>query len=394
LTSQGVSALGDAVSFTALPLLVLALTGSGLWMGIVGALSTLPDLVFGMVAGALADRSDRKRMMFLADLGRAGLTALIPLSVILGGPTLAVILIVTAPMSILRAFFLAGYTASVPILVGRSQLARANSIFEAIYSFGFIIGPAIAGFLAATIGPGLTLAIDAASFALSSLALSFMRRDLRAPPERREAGLLADIREGIEFIVGHPVLRPMILLWGLVSITLAPLVAALTVHVIRDLGQSETILGLVLTAYGIGTVVGAVLMARTSRRAVAPFLLGGTFTTGLLLTVVSRAEQIPVLLGAASIAGVAQSVVLVTYLTARSNLSPDALLGRVGSTARTISLGLQPIGMLVGGALIDLTDGSTTIALMGVVLIGLTLAFAPVRALRRATTAPSLPSVS
>jgi len=393
LTSQGVSALGDAVSFTALPLLVLALTGSGLWMGIVGALSTLPDLVFGMVAGALADRSDRKRMMFLADLGRAGLTALIPLSVILGGPTLAVILIVTAPMSILRAFFLAGYTASVPILVGRSQLARANSIFEAIYSFGFIIGPAIAGFLAATIGPGLTLAIDAASFALSSLALSFMRRDLRAPPERREAGLLADIREGIEFIVGHPVLRPMILLWGLVSITLAPLVAALTVHVIRDLGQSETILGLVLTAYGIGTVVGAVLMARTSRRAVAPFLLGGTFTTGLLLTVVSRAEQIPVLLGAASIAGVAQSVVLVTYLTARSNLSPDALLGRVGSTARTISLGLQPIGMLVGGALIDLTDGSTTIALMGVVLIGLTLAFAPVRALRRATTAPSLPSV-
>jgi MFS family permease len=393
LTSQGVSALGDAVSFTALPLLVLALTGSGLMMGIVGALSMLPDLFFGMIAGALADRSDRKRMMFLADLGRAILTALIPLSVILGGPTMAVILIVTAPMSILRAFFLAGYTASVPILVGRSQLARANSIFEAIYSFGYIIGPAIAGLLAASIGPGLTLAIDAASFALSSLALSFMRRDLRAPAERRAAGLVADIREGIDFIVGHPVLRPMILFWGLVSITLAPLVAALTVHVIRDLGQSETILGLVLTVYGIGTVVGALLTARTSRRAVAPFLLGGTLTTGLLLAAVARADQIPILLGAAFIAGTAQSVVLVTYLTARSNLSPDSLLGRVGSTARTISLGLQPIGMLVGGALIDLTDGSTTLVVMGVVLVGLTLAFAPVGALRRATTAPSVPSV-
>jgi MFS transporter, ENTS family, enterobactin (siderophore) exporter len=394
LTSQGISALGDAVSFTALPLLVLALTGSGLAMGIVGALSMLPDLFFGMIAGALADRSDRKRMMFVADLGRAVLTALIPLSVIIGGPTMAVILIVTAPMSILRAFFLAGYTASVPILVGRSQLARANSIFEAIYSFGYIIGPAIAGFLAASIGPGLTLAIDAASFALSSLALSFMRRDLRAPAERREAGLLADIREGIEFIVQHPVLRPMILFWGLVSITLAPLVAALTVHVIRDLGQNETILGLVLTTYGIGTVLGALLTARTTRRAVAPMLLGGTLTTGILLTVVSRAEQIPVLLGAATIAGIAQSVVLVTYLTTRSNLSPDALLGRVGSTARTISLGLQPIGMLVGGALIDLTDGSTTLALMGVVLVGITLAFAPVGALRRATTAPSVPVTS
>ena len=390
LTSQAISALGDAVSFTALPLLVLALTGSGLMMGIVGALSMLPDLFLGMVAGAYADRSDRKRMMFLADLGRAALTALIPLSVMLGGPTMAVILIVTAPMSILRAFFLAGYTASVPILVGRSQLARANSIFEAVYSFGYIIGPAIAGFLAATIGPGLTLAIDAASFALSSLALGFMRRDLRAPADRPQTGIVADIREGIDFIVHHPILRPMILFWALVNICLAPLVAALTVHITRDLGQDETILGLVLTAYGIGTVVGALLTARFSRRAVAPFLLGGTLTTGILLAVVSRVDQIPILLGAATIAGSAQSMVLVTYLTARTNMSPDALLGRVGSTARTLSLGLQPVGLLAGGALIDLTDGSTTIAVMGLILVGLTLIFAPVRALRRATVLPNV----
>ena len=63
LSSQTVSALGDAVSFTALPLLVLALTRSGFAMGVVGAVQTLPDLVFGMLAGAIADRSDRKRMM-------------------------------------------------------------------------------------------------------------------------------------------------------------------------------------------------------------------------------------------------------------------------------------------------------------------------------------------
>jgi predicted MFS family arabinose efflux permease len=391
LTSQGISALGDAVSFTALPLLVLALTGSGLMMGIVGALEMLPDLMFGMVAGALADRSDRRRMMFLADLGRAALTALIPISVVLGGPTLAVILIVTAPMSVLRSFFLAGYTASVPVLVGRAQLARANSIFEAIYSFGFIIGPAVAGVLAATIGPGLTLAIDAASFALSSLVLAFMRSDLRAATGRPPASLVADIREGIEFIVRHPLLRSMILFWGLVSITTAPLVTALAVHVTRDLGYEATILGLVLTAYGIGTVIGALLTARVGRRPVGPFLLGGTLTTGVLLVAISRTNQVPIMLGVAAIAGIAQSVVLVTYLTARSNHAPDALLGRVGSTARTISLGLQPIGMLAGGALIDLSSGSTTIAVMGVGLMLLTLVFLPLRPLRRATVMPVTP---
>jgi len=154
LTSQAVSSLGDGVSFAALPLLVLALTGSAFAMGVVGAIQTLPDLLFGMIAGAIADRSDRKRMMFVADLVRAGLTALIPLSVALDGPTMAVIVIVTAPMAVCRSFFLAGYTASVPALVGRSQIGRANSYFEVIFSLGFIIGPAIAGLLAASSARG------------------------------------------------------------------------------------------------------------------------------------------------------------------------------------------------------------------------------------------------
>lgn len=385
LGSQGISALGDAVSFTALPLLVLALTGSGFAMGVVGALQTLPDLVLGMVAGALADRSDRKRMMFLADFGRAILTALIPISVFLGGPTMVVILVVAAPMSIARSFFLAGYTASVPALVGRSQVGRANSYFEATYSVGFIVGPAIAGVLASTIGPGQTLAIDAVSFAASGLGLLFVRRDLRAPIDRPREPLLAEIREGIDFILAHPTLRVVILFWGAVSILTAPLVTALAVHITRDLGLAASVLGIILTAYGVGTVTGALLTARFGRHAPGPILLGGTVVTGTMLLVLAIAASTPVFLASAFVSGIAQSMVLLTYITLRTNLSPDELLGRIGSTARTISLGLQPIGLLVGGALIDATSGSTTIALMGLSLVVVSAGFAAVGAMRRAS---------
>src|SRR5436853_415046 len=187
LISQTVSAGGDAVSATALPLLVLALTGSGLAMGIVGAVTTGADFVFGAIAGALADRGDRKRMMFVADLGRAILTAFIPLSVLVGGPTMAVILIVSGPMAILRGVFRAGYLASMPNLVGRSQLARGNGILESAYSASFIVGPALAGFLVTVIGAGPTLAVDAASFAVSSLSLLLIRRELKAPADREPA---------------------------------------------------------------------------------------------------------------------------------------------------------------------------------------------------------------
>ena len=267
LSTQGASSIGDAVSFTALPLLVFALTGSGAVMGIVGALQTLPDLFFGMVAGALADRSDRKRMMFLADFGRALLTALIPISVWLGGPTLVVILIVAAPMSILRSFFLAGYTASVPAIVGRSQLARANALFEAVYSTGYIFGPAVAGILSTLIGPGPTLAIDAVSFALSGLGLFFVRRQILPPSDRPESHILTDIREGIDFIVHHPTLRSAIGFWGVIQITTAPIVPALTVYITRDLAFEDWVLGLLLAAYGAGTVVGALAISRRRRTA-------------------------------------------------------------------------------------------------------------------------------
>jgi MFS family permease len=389
LTSQGISSLGDGVSFAALPLLVLALTGSGFAMGIVGALQTLPDLFYGMVAGAIADRSDRKRMMFLADLGRSGLTALIPISVALGGPTMAVILLVAAPTSILRSFFLAGYTASVPALVGRSQVGRANSYFEAVYSAGYIIGPAIAGVLAATIGPGPTLAIDALSFGLSALGLLFVRRDLRAPVDRPRRRLITEIREGIDFIAANPTLRTVILFWGATSILLAPLVTALAVHVTRDLGEPASVLGLILASYGVGTVLGSLLTARRiGRGRVAEILLGGNLVIGLALVVVAVSVATPLQVGAAFLAGIAQSMVLLTYVTLRTAYSPDDLLGRIGSTARSISLGLQPIGLLVGGALIDLTSGSATIALIGIAVATIALVFAPIAAMRHATVMP------
>jgi ENTS family enterobactin (siderophore) exporter len=389
LLSQGVSSLGDAVSFTALPLLVLALTGSGVVMGVVGALQTLPDLVFGTVAGALADRSDRKRMMFAADLGRAILTAFIPISVLFHGPTLAIILIVAAPMSMLRSLFLAGYTASVPALVGRSQLARANAIFETVYSSGYIVGPSIAGLLASTIGPGFTLGIDAVSFAISSLGLFLVARPLRAPVDRPPTRIVDDIREGVVFIVHHPLLRSVILLWGSSSIISAPIVAALAFRITRDLHLEPTALGLVLTAYGVGTVTGSLAATRIGRRtSVALVLLGGEFATGATLFAVSLVDPEPAIIGLAVLAGIAQSLVLVTYITLRTAHSPDHLLGRVGSTARVLSLGLQPVGMLGAGVLIDATSGTTTIAVMGLALCVLALAFVPVRALREATIAP------
>ena len=389
LVSQSASVVGDAVSATALPLLVLALTGSGLAMGLVMAINTGADFIVGTFAGAMADRGDRKRMMFGADLGRAIFTALIPLSAVLHGPTMVVILLVSAPLAILRGFFRAGYLASMPNLVGRSQLARGNGILETAFSSAFILGPSLAGFLVTIIGPGPTLAIDAASFAISSVGLFLIRRDLKAPADRPPSRIVDDIREGVVYVARHPVLRTVILLFATTSAVLTPVGAAMTFRIVRDLGQSPAAFGLTLTGLGVGTLVGSLFATRLgSGTHVARVLVFAVLLMGLPLIGAAAIDSLPAIVGLAAISGAAEAVLVIVYVSVRAANSPDELVGRIASTARVMALGLMPIGSLIGGVLIDTVSGTGTLLVLGVSLCVLALGFSQVRTLRAASLAP------
>src|SRR5438034_9125784 len=386
LTGEAISAIGDAVTLTALPLLVLALTGSGVAMGVVGVLQMLPDFVFGLLAGAFADRWDRRRMMLYSDIGRAILTALIPLSIPLGIPTMGVILLVTMPISTLRVTFMAAYTGAVPNLVGLEQIGPANSLMEAAFSFGYIIGPGIAGVLAAVIGPGPTLALDAVSFLASAAAIATISRSMRA--ERRESDqrhLLHEVAEGVAFVTRHPILRPAIGFWGLSNIATAALVPAVTYYLTRDLGFSSTVLGLAIAAEACGYFLGAVSGARVTKDLpIGRVIITANVVTGLMIFAFGQLTQIPLLVLVSFAAGFSNALVLIGYITLRAAVTPDQLLGRVGSTARMVSLGLQPIGMLVAGILLDTVGGGGTLAAMGLTSILASLVFSLSRTLRTA----------
>ena len=379
LLGQGISSFGDAITNTALPILVLALTGSGLAMGIVGVLSTLPDLVLGLPAGAYADRWDRRKMMLLADLGRAVLTAVIPISVWLGGPTLALILLVTFPLNALRVLWLAAFTAAVPGLVGRGQIARANAVFEAFFNIGWIVGPALAGLLAATIGPGPTIAIDAITFAVSSAvapasfgARSGPRRARRRPTSSSTSG------RGSRTSSGQPTLRAVIALWTTISVIYAGLTSGLIFYITidRDLGADVVGPRPLRLRRGLARRLAAWRPGWRSGPS-ARSCSSAAVVMGLTLVIVALDVPVPVLVGAA-LRGRASSTPtsLVSYLTLRTQLSPDALLGRVGATARTISVGLMPIGALVAGILLDAIGGTATLALMGAASIAAGLGYA------------------
>lgn len=372
LFGQGATAFGDGVRNTALPLLVLALTGSGVLMGVVGILQTLPDLVVGLVAGAYADRHDRRRTMLWADLGRGLLTALIPISFWLGLPTMAVILLVTAPINLLRVFWLAAWTAAMPNLVGRELVGRAAAMAEAYFSLAFLIGPAIAGVLVGLIGPAPTLAVDAATFAVSVVSLVFVRRPLQARAPTGGLELRRDVVEGVRYVWGHPVLRAIVAFWGAFSVAMAPLGLAVVFAISRDRGLPPEAVGITLSVFGLGYLGGSLLSGALSHGRLGLSMLAGS-GLGAVALVGFAVGPWPHVLAAAAVSGFAEAVLLVAYLTLRTTIPPDELLGRVGGTARMISVGLTPIGFLAVGILLDLVGGHGTILVMAAVTAAISL---------------------
>jgi len=384
LLGQGATAFGDGVRSTALPLLVLALTGSGVLMGVVGILQTLPDLVVGPVAGAYADRRDRRLLMLYADLGRGVLTALIPISFWLGLPTIAVILLVTAPINVLRVFWLAGWTAGMPNLVGRDMVGRAASIAEAFFSLAFLVGPALAGVLVGLIGPAPTLALDAATFFVSALSLVFVRTPLQAHAPSGGHDLARDVLEGLRYVWREPTLRVIIGLWTGFSVAFGPITVALIFLMRQDRGLAPELIGITLSTFAAGYLIGSLLTGVLARGPLGWFMVAGTVLSGAALIGFALATSFIVLVAMAVVSGLAEALVLISYLTLRTTIPPDRLLGRVGSTARMFSVGLTPIGFLVGGVLLDLVRGEATVLAIGVTLVVLGIAGAASRSLRSA----------
>jgi MFS family permease len=213
-----------------------------------------------------------------------------------------------------------------------------------------------------------------------------VRRPLRPEARTEPTYLLADIREGIAYVARQPTLRAVIALWTTISAVFAGLTSGLIFYITIDRDLGTGVVGVVLSAFAVGSHGGSLVAARMAFRAVGPVMLVGSVVMGLTLVVVALDAPIPVLVGAAFVAGVMDSNVAVSYLTLRTQLSPDALLGRVGATARTLSVGLMPLGALATGALLDVIGGTATLALMGFAAILAGLGFALVPNVRGART--------
>jgi MFS family permease len=353
--SRAVSGLGSAVTTVALPVLVFQQSRSPLLVSLVAAAGTLPYLMFGLVAGAVADRVDRRTLMIVTDCLSALCLGSVPVAQGLGVLSVGHVVVVAFVSSSLSLFFDAGGYGFVPALVGKDRLADANSALYGAETVVRIVGNGLAGVLIALFHPEGTLTLDALSFAGSAL---FLRAVANCPARPASSGARPRLRfresvgEGLRFLGGHPTLRVMTVVGTLQSFTGGAIVGQLVVFADRVLGihGSDGRIGLLYMAWSAGGIGGSLLLPRLRRRYDAfPLLLLVLPAGALLGLVVVLSTDWRIALVALAVWGTAYLVVLVNTMTYSQEVTPAELQGRVNTTRRMLSSGLGvPLGALVG----------------------------------------------
>ena len=241
-TGQTVSNLGSSFTQWAVPLLVFQLTHSALSLGVATAATFLPYLLFGLLLGAWMDRVDRKRAMIALDSINAVVILSIPLVAQFGHLNVWLIYAVTFIQSTIFIAFSAGEFAAIPSLVTTDDLVTANGRIQASYSAAQVAGPLLAGALLSVLPLMWVIAFDAASFAVSALSLSLMSRSFNVvSDEPKEATrILHDVREGLRYVLSHPVLRNISVMMALINFVGATTYAQLVLFATERLDASRS----------------------------------------------------------------------------------------------------------------------------------------------------------
>lgn len=389
-SAQGISQLGTQVTLLALPLAaILVLDASATEVALLGAVEVLPFLLFTLPAGVWVDRLPRRPILVVADLGRAVALASIPLAYALDALTLPHLYVVAFATGVLAVFFDVSYLAYLPSLVERDQLGAANSNLEATRSAAQVAGPGVAGVLVEVITAPVAILVDGISYLFSALFVWRIDR-----PDRREqrvsprGSLLAQLKEGLSFVLRHPYLRALTLSTGGWNLFANIGFGIFLVYFVRTLELSAAVVGVLIAVGSSGSIVGALAAARIAER----FGLGRTMvwpaivaSAAFFLVPLAPRESPELYVLAGLLLGSFLGMVFnVTQLTFRQSITPEHLQGRMNAVVRFMYWGPQPVGLALGGVLAAVIGLRPTlfVSAAGATLVFLPLLAHPIRKLR------------
>lgn len=264
---QALSQVGFQFQTLAMPVIAVTLLhATEADMGFLNAANTAAFLLVGLLAGGWVDRMRKRQVMIVADAVRAVAICAIPVLWSMGILAVWHLYVIAGLIGVATVFFDVGYQSYLPILVPSEQVGRANGVLEGTAQIARLGGPSVAGALLTIVAAPWLMLINAVGFACSALLLGVIRDDERPRPVGERQRLLVEIREGITFVVGQPLLRVLVTSTMLSNLGSTIIFTLLTLVVLRDLGLAPELLGVVFSAGAVGGIAGALFASRISER--------------------------------------------------------------------------------------------------------------------------------
>ena len=398
---QTVSALGSVVTRTAMPLVALLVLGAGPFeMAMIVVSASLAVLLVGLFAGAWVDRLRRRRLLIWTDTIRAVFLLSIPAAYLAGVLRMEQLYAVVFLEGCVGSLFSAAYPAYVPSLIGVERVVEGNSKLAASSSVAEIGGPGMAGGLVQLIGAPFAILVDAVSFIVSAVSLAMIRTPEAArPPRTSHTAIRHEIVEGLQLVRRHPVLVPLTLRSVIAHVAGSFYGVLYTIYLVQELHLTPFVLGVVVSAGGVGALAGAAVAGRViARLGLGPALIwaaAGASAIGILtplaggpLLLATLMVFLPQLIGDGL-----QTVESVAELSLIQGVIPDRILGRVNATLEVFSHGIAyPLGALLAAALAGIIGvrGGIAIGWAGMALSILLLVFSALPRIRQASDVPAM----
>jgi predicted MFS family arabinose efflux permease len=259
---ESVSELGSTVTYVALPFVaLLILHASAFEVAALTAAETICWPFIALPVGVWVDRMSRRRILLVADGGRAVALSSIPIAAALGDLTLAQLYLVGAVNGVLTVFFSVAYPSFLPTVVDSADLVDGNSLLTGAEQVAHVAGPGAGGLLVQAVGAAYALIADALSFVVSVAALLAIRT-IEPPRAVDQRPMRHEIAEGIRFLVGHKVLRAFIAAAAISNFFAGGTQAIWVVFLVRTVHLHAGAVGLLFSITSLGGVIGAVLVRR------------------------------------------------------------------------------------------------------------------------------------
>lgn len=352
LASSWSSNLGDGVALAAGPLLVTSLTDDPFLISLAALLRWAPPLVFGLYAGVLSDRLDRRQIMIVANLARVVVLAGLVAAMLTG--TLSAIGALAALGLLTVAEVFADNTAGTltPMLVHRDDLAVANARLQTGFiTLNQLIGPPIGAALFA-VGTAWPFVTELVLVAAGVVLVSRVRLPARERPAQEKRSLRRDVAEGFRWTVNHAAVRTLVLTILIFNVTFGAAWSVLVLYAQEQLGLGAIGFGLLTTVSAVGGLLGTALYGAITRRV----SLGNVMRVGLIIETLTHlglaVTTSPVLASAIFFVFGAHAFVWgTTSVTVRQRAVPEQLQGRVNSLNTICVFGGLVVGSVIGGVL-------------------------------------------